>query len=130
MFYTEVNCSYLKGSVSQDFQPPFFYNSNPSRPLINRLKYFRIQFQFPRDIRIFKKLWGVHPSAESSSDVCILPCSQGLRCASHRRLKLCSVLPTGESSCTVGFPPRSQALRCASHRRVKLYTVESKLKSL
>ena len=40
----------LKGSVSRDFLPPFFHDSNPSRPLINRLKYFRILFRFRRNI--------------------------------------------------------------------------------
>ena len=44
--------SFLKGSVSRDFRPPvFFHDSNPSGPLINRLKYFRIRFRFRRNIR-------------------------------------------------------------------------------
>ena len=41
----------LKGSVSHDFRPPFFHDSNPSRPLMNRLKYSRIRFRFRRDIQ-------------------------------------------------------------------------------
>ena len=49
--------------MSRDFRPQFFHDSNPSGPLINRLKYFRIVFLFRRDIRIFKKLLGVHPTA-------------------------------------------------------------------
>ena len=28
----------IKGSVSRDFRPPFFHDSNPPGPLINRLK--------------------------------------------------------------------------------------------
>ena len=32
---------FFKGSVSRDFQPAFFHDSKPSRPLINRPKYFR-----------------------------------------------------------------------------------------
>ena len=41
----------FKGSVSRDFRPPFFHDSYPSGPLINRLKYFRILFfRFLRDI--------------------------------------------------------------------------------
>ena len=48
--------------MSRDFWPPVFHDSNPSRPLINRLKNFRIRFRFHRDIWIFKKLRGVHPS--------------------------------------------------------------------
>ena len=46
------------------------------RPLINRLKYFRIWYKFRRDIRIFQKLCGVHHTAESSSAVCIALRSQ------------------------------------------------------
>ena len=41
----------LKVSVSRDFRPPFFEDSNPSGLLINRLKYFRIWFRFCRYIR-------------------------------------------------------------------------------
>ena len=38
----------LKGSVWRDFRPLFwfFHDSNPSRPLINRLKCFRNRFRF------------------------------------------------------------------------------------
>ena len=60
MSKTNKTLGQLKGSVSQDFQPTFFHDSNPSRPLINRRIYFRIRFRFRRDIRIFKKLRGVH----------------------------------------------------------------------
>ena len=49
----------VKGSVSRDFRPLFFYDSNPSGPLINRPKYFRIRFSVsisPRySITKFKK---------------------------------------------------------------------------
>ena len=60
----------MKRSVSRDFRPSFFYDSNPSRSLINRLKYFRIRFWFPQDIwsQISKNL---NP-----------------QCASHRRIKI------------------------------------------
>ena len=64
------NC--LKGVRHEIFDLHFFHDSNPSRPLINRLKYFRILFRFRRDIRILKKLRGVHPTAESDSAVCII----------------------------------------------------------
>ena len=43
--------STIKESVSRDFWPQFFYHdSNPSGPLINRVKYFRILLRFRRDI--------------------------------------------------------------------------------
>ena len=35
----------------RDFWPPFCHDSNPSRPLMNSLKYFRIRFLFCRDTR-------------------------------------------------------------------------------
>ena len=70
----------LKGSVSRDFLPPFFPDSNPFGPLINGLKYFRIWFRFRRDnlrsvqhtaeLRISnleKKLPGVQHTAETIS---------------------------------------------------------------
>ena len=41
----------LKGVCHEIFDLQFFYDSNPSGPLINRLKYFRIRFRFRRDIR-------------------------------------------------------------------------------
>ena len=61
----------------------FFHDSNPSGSLINRLKYFLIRFRFRRDIRIFKKLHGVHPTTESDSALCIIPRSRAPWCASH-----------------------------------------------
>ena len=107
------------------FDLHFFHDSNPSRPLINRLKYFRIRFRFRRDIRIFKKLHGVHHTAESSSAclhhtaesssaVCIIPRSQAPRCASHRGVKLRRVHNTAESR----DEKFSKTPRCASHRGV------------
>ena len=120
----------------QNTIPPFFYDSNPSWPLINRLKYFQIRFRFCRDIQILKKLRSVHPTVESDSAVCITPWSQTPRCASYHGVKLPGVHRTARSQVTnfsknsaVCIPMRSQALRCASHRRVKPcgvhHTVES-----
>ena len=104
-------CPFLKGVCHKIFDIHFFHDSNPSRPLIKRLENFRIRFQFHRDIWIFKKLrgvhhtgessdlkffitprcashrgvrlCGVHPTAESSYTVCIIPRSLTSRCASH-----------------------------------------------
>ena len=60
----------LKGQCHEIFDLHFFHDSNPPRPLINRLNYFRILFRFRRDLRIFKKLRSVHHPAESDSAVC------------------------------------------------------------
>ena len=117
----------IKGSIQQDFRPPcFFHDSNPSRPLINRLKYFRIGFRFRRDIQIFKKHWCAS-FRESDSSVCIKGCSQvpkisekPLRCASHWGVKLCGVHHTAESSSAVCITPRSQT----AHRRVRIENFE------
>ena len=139
--------------MSQYFRPPFFHDSNPSRPLINRLKYFRIWFQFCQDIGIFKQFRGVHHTAESSSRVCIIPRSQAPQCASHRRVKLRSVHHTTESSdqkffknygvcishrvrlrsvhpSAVCIPPQSRAPRCSLYRRVRLRGVHCGVNNL
>ena len=113
----------FKGECHEIFFLHFFHDLNPSRPLINRLKYFPIRFQFCQDIQVLKKLSrmhptlesssamcitprsqtpGGHPPAESSSAVCIPPRSHTLRCASHRGIVLCGVHPTAESNCTCG----------------------------
>ena len=36
--------------MSRDFRPPFFHDSTPFGPLINRLKYFRFRFRFRWEI--------------------------------------------------------------------------------
>ena len=76
-----VQCTYLKGVCHKIFYLHFFHDSNTSRPLINRLKYFRILFGFRRDIRIFN-----HHPAESGSTVGFISRSQSPRCASHHRI--------------------------------------------
>ena len=40
----------LKGMCHDIFDLHFFHDSNPSGPLINRIKYFPIRFRFRRDI--------------------------------------------------------------------------------
>ena len=126
----------LKGVCHEIFDLHFFHDLNPSRPLINRLKYFRIRFRFRRDIWIFKKLHGVHPTAESDSTVCVIPGSQTLQCASYRGVRLLGVHHTADSDSLVCITPRShentaseKTLRCASHHGVGLrgvhHTAES-----
>ena len=62
----------IKGSVSRDFRPPVFsHDSNPSGPLINRLKYFRIQFQYRWDIKS-QRLKNLTPRCASHGGVKIL----------------------------------------------------------
>ena len=99
----------IKGSVSRDFWPPFFHDSNPSSPLINRLKYFQMQFWFCWDFRIFKKLRSVHHTAESSSAVCIIAWGVHPSVESWKKVsKITSV-------CII---PPSQTPRCVSYRGV------------
>ena len=126
----------LKGCVSQDFYSPFLF-MNPIRPLTSSLKYFRIRFQFCWNIPIFKKLCSVHPTAESSSKVCITPQSQMVKiswktllCVYHCWVELRSVFFTADTSSAVCITPQSQAPWCASQSGVKLLTTESKSKSL
>ena len=95
--------------------------------MINRLKYFQIRFLFRRDIRIFKKLCGVHHTVELSSAVCIIQWSQARRYASNRGVKLRGVHHTAESSDQQFFKIsemcislRSQTPRCASLHGVEL----------
>ena len=52
----------LKGVCHEIFNLHFFHNSNLSGPLINRLKYFRVRYQFRRDIR--------SQSSENSTSQC------------------------------------------------------------
>ena len=71
LFYSPVDILHcLKGVCHEIFDIHFFHDSNPSRPLINRLKYFRIRFRFRRDIR--------SQSSKKSTP----------RCASHHGVKI------------------------------------------
>ena len=70
------------------------------------------------DIFEVVRLRGVLHTAESSSEVCIIPWSQGtqisqktLRCASHRGVKLRGVHHTAYSSFAVCITPQSQTAR-------------------
>ena len=47
----------FKWSVSRDFRTLFFHDSNPSGPLINRVKYFIIRFQFHQDVQFDSTVW-------------------------------------------------------------------------
>ena len=92
MQYTWVTV--LKGNVSRDFRPTFFFlDSNPSGPLINRQKYFRIRVRFRREIR--------SQSSENST----------LRCASHRRVKLHTAKSKSKSLLVSGWSKRDSRER-------------------
>ena len=118
----------LKEVCPEIFYLYCFHDSNPSGPLINRLKYFHIIFLLRPNIQIFMKLHGVHPTAESIPTVCIIPQSRVFQilkkknppCAPHRRVNLRGVHPTAET-----------ISRCASYRGDNLCCVhlESKLNS-
>ena len=93
----------LKGVCHEIFELHFFHDLSPSRPLINRLKYFRIQFDFAE---IFD-----HKARKFDSVVCMTTWSQNFRlskskkfssvltpqCASHRVEGLQGVHHTTES---------------------------------
>ena len=122
------------GVCHEIFDLHFFQDSNPSRPPINRQKYFRIRLWFRRDIQIFKKLRSVHhtpesklrgvlPTAESNSTVCITPQSQTPQCDSQCGVRLRSVHHTTESSFAVCIILLSLNPRWASHSQVSTYQV-------
>ena len=85
----------LKGVCQEILDLQFFSWFEPTWAPDKQAEKFSNSFRFRRDIRIFKKLRGVHPTAESSDEmfsknsaVCIPPQSQTLRCASYRRVNL------------------------------------------
>ena len=149
--------SILKGVCHEIFDLQFV---SWFEPLISRLKYFWIQFRFCRDIQIFKnstvcippwsqtsrcasyrrvRLRSVHPTAESSSAVCISPQSQVMNssqktpwCASHRRVKLHCVHHTAESDSTVciwvSLVAFKRKIRRNPFRGEQLYHVRKDLK--
>ena len=103
----------LKGVCDEIFDRYFFHDLNPSGSLISRLKYFRI-LEFHRDIKIFKKLCSVHPTAVSRKQNTV--CLKTLPRASHRRDRLCSVHPSLKSSFATCIIPRILAPLCASYQ--------------
>ena len=88
------------------FDLQFFHDSNPSGPLINRLKYFRILFRFRQDFRSQSCLRGVQHTKEIISAVCYIPRKSSQRCATYRGRGdyLRDVQHTAEVNCT----PRNQ----------------------
>ena len=62
----------------------FIHDSNPSGQLINRLKYFRIWFRYPRDILSQSFLRGVQHTAEMISAVCNILQKSSPRCTPRR----------------------------------------------
>ena len=99
------------------FDLHFFHDSIPSRPLINRLKYFRIHIR--QDIRRKKKsaVCTILRSQAPRCALCIIPWSQEPQCASHCGVKLCGVHHTAELS------DQKCVSRCASLPRVELGAV-------
>ena len=87
--------------------------------LRNKWNYFQIFFRLCRDIQIFKKLHcvnhcrvslpGVHHTAESDSEVCIIP----------YRIKLCDVHYTMDASSAVCITSQSQTAHCSA--RIKIF---------
>ena len=63
----EPDLQTLKELCKKIFHLYFSPGSNPSGPLINRLKYFRIWLQFRRDIQSQSCLHGVQYTADSNN---------------------------------------------------------------
>ena len=124
----------FKGSMSQDFLPLFFHDSNPSRPPKNRPKYFRIRFRFRQDIFQFLKGSVVCiPMWKSYSAVCTIPRSQTPWFASYHGVRLCGLhhttesrklnvsKNTDESSSTVYITPRPRVSKLCAWFDSKFY---------
>ena len=129
----------LKGQCHEIFDLNFLHESNPSRPLINRLNIIEFCFDFTEIFEFLKisgvciplrsqtprcvsscgvRLRGVHHTVESDSTVCITLWShenkvseKTLWCASHRRVRL-------------------RGVQCASLRRIKLLSVHHNAESV
>ena len=101
MPWQNIKISSLKGVCHEIFDP-FFHDSNPSGPLINSLKYFRIRFRFRQDIWSQSDLRGVQHTAEMIS------------------------MHTTETISAVCNTPQRQYRWCATYRRDKLHTAETK----
>ena len=76
----------LKGVCHEIFNNYFFINSICAPDKL--FKFFRLRFRCRRDILKFKKLLGVHDTAESYLAMCMTPQSQPLWCAWHRGVKM------------------------------------------
>ena len=117
-----VLCS-LKGVCHEIFDPYFFHDSNPSGPLINSLKYFRIRFR--NDLRC------VQHTAKIISVLCITPWrwflyTETQRCATHHREDFRGVQHTAEIISAVCNRLRRRSPWGATHRRDKLHPKETK----
>ena len=105
----------LKGECHEIFNLPFFSWFYLS--LINRLKYFRIQFFFGE---IF--------DPKVISAVCNTPQRWSLPCATYRRDHLSGVQHTAETISAVCDSLRRWSPWCATYCGDKLHTAESKSK--
>ena len=130
------------------FYLQFFHDSNQSGPLINKLRYFRIQLRFPRDIRSQSCLRGVQHTAEIKKRIlkqikilssnlffhnrCLAPIKWFLLIVSliksnHRQVKilipqcaiyLCGMLHTAEIDSTVFCTPLRSSMWCDCAQRL------------
>ena len=106
-FVHENQTMLFKGTVFRNFYPRFFsHNSNPAGHVSHMLNYFRIWFQFRRDIRMCKKLCGVSDTAESDFLVSQKPWTQQ-QCQGHQGVTLCDIIDTKESHSVISLTPRS-----------------------
>ena len=116
------NCHMVNGSlkwvsVPRDFLPlSFFHDTNPSEPLINRLKYFWIRFCFSWDIESQSCLCGVQLTAEIISAVCCTPLRWYPRYVAHCWDDLLSVKHTAEMISALCNISQRLSSWCATYR--------------
>ena len=91
----------LKGVCHEIFDLQFFSWFEPIWAPDKQAKVFSNGVLISPRIQIFKKLCGVHPSAESSSAVCNTPLSQAPRCATQSGVRLRGVQHSEESDSAV-----------------------------
>ena len=102
-FSTLYNISFCLKEVCHKIFDLKFVIFNPSGPLLNRLKYFRIWFRFRRDIRSQSSIRCVQQTAEIISTVCNIPRRSSQRCATHRGVNLSGVQHTISAVCNTSI---------------------------
>ena len=86
----------------------FIHDSNPSGPLIKMLKFFELGLNFAEIFKFKKKVCGVHPTAGSSSRVCIILRGQVIKVLKKLRgVKLRGVHHTTKSDSAVCITPKT-----------------------
>ena len=86
---------FLQRVCHKIFDLYFFHDSNPSGPLINRLKYFRIWFRFPHDIHYYS----ITKFEIFDLAVCTTPRSQNFKLSKSKIFHYYYILLTAARNC-------------------------------